>query len=202
MRKLFLLFILIASFTAIKAQVSHTCDICKGTGKEISKCSNHDCHNGAIYCKTCDFRGVINNTCNNCGGSGQIANTVKKVCNDCNGERYFRMSKQTPCSCRGGKRPITRYGRTEYIDCSRCNGSGYLTEYYNAACRPCAGTGYKGTEIVYNTCYSCNGKGNISETCYTCNGKGCYPCSTCGGYARISTDCSECHGSGKVYTQY
>ena len=202
MKKVVLLFIFTTLLTTAHAQVSHTCDRCKGSGKELVRCTNSDCHNGAIYCKTCDFRGVINNTCYNCGGSGQTSNTVKKVCDNCGGNRYFKMSQQKPCSCRGGKRPITRHGRTEYIDCNRCHGSGYLTEYYNAACRPCGGTGYNGTETTYNTCYSCSGNGYTSTTCSTCDGKGCYPCSTCGGYAKISTNCGECLGSGKVYTQY
>ena len=73
------------------------------------------------------------------------------------------MSKETPCSCRGGKRPVTQNGRTVYVDCSRCSGTGVLISYYNAACRYCGGRGVRGTETVYNTCHSCNGNGKISS---------------------------------------
>lgn len=199
-RFLFALFVAFISYASF-AQNSHTCPVCHGKGKKVERCDNHKCHNGAIYCETCNYRGVVHKSCYTCNGSGQTSKTVNKTCEYCNGERYKRMSKETPCSCRGGKRPVTQNGRTVYVDCSRCSGTGVLISYYNAACRYCGGRGVRGTETVYNTCHSCNGNGKISSECSTCGGKGCYPCSRCGGYANIERTCSRCHGSGQIYTE-
>lgn len=192
-------FVLFAIFLATisQAQTTHECPECSGTGEKVERCGN--CHNGAIYCSTCDYRGVVYHNCYSCNGSGQISSTVNKRCDECNGVGYTRMSKEKPCSCRGGKRPVTRNGRTVYVDCSRCSGAGYLLEYYNAGCRYCGGDGYSGTETVYNTCSSCSGNGSVKETCSTCNGKGCYVCDVCKGYANIKVTCKRCSGTGHIY---
>lgn len=181
-------------------QTRNTCPTCNGDGKTIEKCHNN-CHNGAIYCTTCDYSGQRKSNCSSCYGKGYTTETVKKTCEYCNGSRYKRMEKSTPCSCRGGKRPqTTRGGSVIYIDCSRCSGTGQLTSYYNAACRYCAGSGYRGTENRQKTCYSCNGNGYKKTTCTTCDGKGCYPCRVCKGYANIKKDCRRCGGYGVIYT--
>lgn len=180
------------------AQSSYTCPDCDGEGKTIRKCN--ECHNGAIYCTTCDYRGVVNNHCYSCSGRGVTTTTKQKVCDYCNGSRYTRMEKQTPCSCRGGKRPMTRNGATVYVDCSRCSGVGYLTSYYNAGCRYCGARGYSGTENVNMTCSTCNGKGSTTKTCTVCDGKGAYVCSRCRGYANLTEKCTRCNGWGKIYS--
>lgn len=201
MRKTIYIIILLITYISSQsfAQTSHTCPTCKGRGKSIVRCDR--CHNGAIYCETCDYRGVVYSNCYTCNGRGQTSKTVRKTCAYCNGERYTRKQKESACSCRGGKRPITRNGRTEYITCSRCSGTGVLISYYNAACRYCGGEGYYGTENISQTCSSCSGNGTIKSTCNTCKGKGCYVCSACDGYANIEKTCTRCNGYGKIYTQ-
>lgn len=199
MAKIILTFTILFSALSLCAQSRNTCPDCNGDGEKIERCS--DCHNGAVYCKTCDYRGTIDSNCSSCNGQGYTLETVKKTCSSCQGARYTRMQKSTPCSCRGGKRPqTTRGGNVVYIDCSRCNGTGQLISYYNAACRYCAGSGYSGTETKQNTCYNCNGAGVKKETCYTCNGKGAYVCSVCHGYANIKKPCKRCSGYGFIYT--
>lgn len=202
MKRILLIVFVVSALASlnIHAQTSHTCTTCQGSGKSVERCPNN-CHNGAIFCTTCDYRGSIRKSCSSCNGRGSISSTVNKRCLSCGGSRYTKMSKQTPCTCRGGKRPqTTRGGNTIYVDCSRCNGTGYLTSYYNAACRTCGGTGYSGTETTSRSCTSCGGVGSISSTCSKCGGKGCYTCSTCKGYANITATCSRCKGYGVIYT--
>lgn len=201
MKRIIAVFIFIVSICSIYAQSSYTCDHCSGTGKQTTRCTNRHCHNGAIYCTICDYRGTVERRCSSCAGNGIVNKEINKTCEYCKGARYTRMSKETPCSCRGGKRPQRdRNGRTIYVNCSRCNGSGTLTSYYNAACRPCAGKGYK-SETSQVQCNSCNGMRVIKETCSRCKGKGCYPCETCGGYANITQTCERCRGGGKIYVK-
>lgn len=193
------LFIFTISVIIVFGQTSYTCPDCSGRGKSVERCS---CHNGAIYCMTCDYKGVVEKQCYSCYGSGTKTTTKNKACDQCGGARYAKMEKQTPCSCRGGKRPTTRYGTTVYVDCTRCSGKGYLISYYNAACRYCGGRGYSGTENITIQCDACSGNGKSISTCSVCEGKGCYPCSKCGGYGNLTITCRRCNGNGSIYSQY
>ncbi len=201
MTKTLIIFLLLSLSHSAYSQSSYTCDACKGSGKKPIPCTNSNCHNGAIYCSICDFRGIVESTCTSCHGNGIINKSIKETCPDCNGTRYTRVPQETPCSCRGGKRPQrSRGGETIYIDCNRCNGTGMLISYFNAGCRPCGGRGYK-TLNVQEQCNTCNGKGTSKSTCTRCDGKGCYVCSTCSGYGSLTGTCDICKGFGRIYAK-
>lgn len=200
MYRIILTLIFVLSSTILSAQTSHTCPSCGGSGKRVERCSNSACHNGAIYCTRCDYTGYTRSTCYNCSGQGYKTKEKSKVCSECRGSRYTKMEKQVSCTCRNGKVPKSTNQGTIYVNCSRCNGRGYKIEYYNAACRYCGGSGYRGTETVREKCTSCNGSGSKKETCSKCGGKGCYVCPTCHGYANVEKTCGRCNGSGRVYT--
>lgn len=199
MNRIFITIVFLLSAFVLNAQTSHTCPSCNGKGSTIEQCTR--CRNGAIYCTYCDYSGKISTRCGSCDGNGYTMKEKRAVCSSCNGRRYTQMEKQVSCSCRGGKRPMTsRDGRTTYVDCSRCSGRGYLIEYYNAACRNCGGSGYRGTEYVKEKCSSCYGKGSIESVCSRCNGNGAYKCNVCNGYENITRTCSRCRGTGRIYT--
>ena len=196
MKKITLVLFAFFLATVSYAQKKEKCTECN-YGKKVVRCDN--CHKGVIYCTTCDYTGVVSHDCSSCYGSGQTSRTISMKCDVCKGRGYERVSKEKPCSCRGGKRPVTRNGQTVYIDCSRCGGVGYKIENYNENCSYCGGDGYDGTETVYNTCSSCNGNGKVEKTCSVCQGKGGNVCDVCKGYANIEVDCERCYGEGWLY---
>lgn len=181
----------------ICAQDKITCPSCNGSGTIVERCTN--CRNGVIPCTTCQMAGQIRERCPYCSG-GYVSKTVKKTCSYCNGSRYSRESKESPCtSCRNGKRPVTtRGGGIQYVDCSRCGGSGVIVSYYNAACRYCGGTGYSGTETQTERCTNCT-NGYVNQTCPNCNGARGTVCPKCNGYANVKTSCNRCRGYGAIY---
>ncbi len=199
MKRIIMLSILIVfgNIFLIKAQKSHSCSECNGSGTVIERCSN--CYNGAIRCSSCNS-GKNESTCNACYGRGTYTKEVKKKCYNCN-RGYVKMEQQNRCSCRGGKRPVSTASGVTYVDCNRCGGNGYTISYYNAACSVCGGSGYSGTETNTERCNSCSGKGSIISTCTKCGGNGAYPCSICKGYANVTKTCSRCKGWGKLYTE-
>ena len=190
MKKILLALLFILGVYVAKAQTEHKCPNCNGNGEIVRKCTA--CHNGAVMCKTCDYSGKVESRCNTCNGSGSTTQKVRKVCYNCNGQRYFKKENSRPCSCRGGKRPITRNGKTEYIDCDRCKGTGSLVSYTNEACSVCGGSGYYGHDEVSKSCNSCGGNGSVSKNCPTCLGKGAFACTICKGYANINSKCGRC----------
>ncbi len=181
------------------AQTRHTCPSCNGEGKTVERCPN-GCHNGAIYCVTCDYSGTVKERCPNCT-NGYVTKKVRNTCSNCGGQRYFRVEDRKNCSCRGGKRPVNQNGQVIYINCNRCNGTGYLTSYHNENCSTCNGSGYNGYSETQERCSNCGGSGSISKTCPKCNGNRSYMCPRCSGYANITVKCSRCNGNGVIYTE-
>lgn len=199
--KLIMTLLIMSISTSLCAQSMINCSDCSGSGYVANKCTN--CKNGYNNCTACNNSGRISSTCTDCSGRGYTTQTKDKVCSACGGSRYTKMSKQVKCpNCRDGQRPTTtRGGNTTYVACSRCNGSSYITEFYNAACRPCGGRGVNGTTTVNTNCSSCSSSGRIPSTCSRCNGAGSLICGTCQGYGSIKNSCRRCGGRGKVYAR-
>ncbi len=195
MKKFLLLFMaFMAVSITISAQDWVTCPSCQGSKKEYAKCSY--CHNGAIMCNQC-YNGTKRTRCGYCSG-GYVSKTVKQTCSTCQGSRTISQNQRKKCSCRDGRRPVAgRDGRTRYVDCSRCGGTGELNNYVRVGCPTCNATGYSGTHTVREKCYQCD-NGYVSETCSTCSGRGSYICSTCEGYSNVTRSCSRCNAYGKI----
>lgn len=71
-------------------------------------------------------------------------------------------------------------GGTGKVTCSRCKGSGTVTE----TCFRCGGTGR-----ITKTCPKCGGAGWIETTCPDCGGSG---------VVQVTKTCATCNGTGKV----
>ena len=179
-------------------QAGPACSICDGKGTVKEMCSSCSKGSGVIYCTTCNYSGKVEQRCYSCNGSGTISKTKDKKCYNCAGQKYFRKEQRSSCSCRNGKRPVSRNGQTEYIDCNRCNGRGYLVSYVNEACPVCGGSGHYGTESTTDRCGSCGGSGQTTKTCSKCNGQGAYSCPSCSGYGYKTKTCSRCGGRGYI----
>ena len=191
-------------FSASHATAQHKfdCPDCRGKGEVVKYCPNSKCHNGAIFCEQCDYSGTVNKTCATCNGSGEIVKYRDKPCPYCHGEKGTIKEKQEPCThCRNGKVPTkNRRGETVWVNHTECNGTGYITTKYKAACRYCGGTGVDGQEAYKVKCDACGGKGRVTETCSQCGGKGSYVCPDCKGYGNVREKCSRCNGNGVIYT--
>jgi len=194
--------LMLFSASHVAAQHKFDCPDCRGRGEVVKYCPNSKCHNGAIFCETCDYSGMVNRACSSCNGSGVIAKERDKPCPTCLGKKYEEKEKQEPCThCRNGKVPSkNRHGETVWVNHDACQGTGYITTKYKAACRPCGGTGVKGTESYSVNCNSCAGTGRLKETCPKCAGKGSYVCPDCKGYGNVREKCSRCNGNGVIYT--
>ena len=85
------------------------------------------------------------------------------TCKTCDGKGFW-MTRDCP-SCSGTGRKLN------IVDCSQCNGNGYIRDTYGdkKTCPRCNGTK---KESIYTTCPSCNGSGEEKIPCRTCNGKG------------------------------
>ena len=195
------------------------CPECNGEKFVPAPCSNPKCNHGTIYCAECNQTGKISHDCSKCGGSGTINTSARKIdCPVCDGKKYVIEEVQERCkNCREGKRPtaqpsktvhtrdgktVTRPGKTVYIDCTKCNGNGYIPKKVQQPCSYCRKGGYiikKGS--FTEECDSCKGKGQISEKCSKCNGKGSFPCPNCKGYGNVREKCSRCRGEGVIYTE-
>jgi DnaJ-class molecular chaperone len=202
------------------ASHEYTCPECKGEKEVPIRCTNPKCHNGAIYCEACDYKGTISQRCTACDGKGEITKEKTKPCSECNGKKYTMKEKQDNCThCRNGKVPSTnRRGEKVWVDHKDCNGTGYITSTYKATCRACGGDGIQkkkhagangrsvytrenDVETVKVKCDACSGKGKVEKTCTKCNGKACYPCPTCEGYGNIRKPCSRCNGNGVIFAK-
>lgn len=177
------------------AQKKVDCPECRGSGKVVEIC--RECHNGAIFCESCYGKGSIREVCSGCNGTGYTERIKNKICPTCYGNRTVVRQQTTNCSCRGGKRPISRNGQTVYVNCDRCNGTGQLTSQVRETCSTCRGTGYSGTETE-RIKHNCD-NGYLTSKCSRCNGVGSYMCKTCQGYANIRKNCPRCNGNGVIY---
>lgn len=195
-----LLVLVVASCATAGAQSKVICLSCHGERSSVERCP--ECFNGAVQCSGCAGLGTILSRCQSCSGNGVVTDTEKTVCPDCGGKRYSRENHPEPCTCRGGKRPVTtRGGSTQYVDCQRCGGKGSIDHYVNVACRRCGASGYSGTNTVSSVCRVCGGNGTVTDKCPTCRGVGSTICHKCGGYARLRVDCPTCRGEGYVYVK-
>lgn len=181
----------------------YTCPECKGAKTVPIRCTNPKCHNGAIYCEACDYKGTISHRCETCDGSGEVLEHAKTKCSKCNGKKYVTQEEQIKCiHCRNGKRPTTQRGKAVYVDCNVCQGKGYKIEIKKVACPVCKGRPYAIERNPHTEkCKACNGEGSVADICSKCNGKACYPCPTCDGYANIQNPCSRCNGKGVIYAK-
>ena len=84
-------------------------------------------------------------------------------CKTCNGKGWL-MTRD--CSRCGGK----KYSE-QVVNCTRCNGNGYIRDNYGdkQTCPKCDGS--KG-ELKRTNCSACGGTGEEKMPCKTCNGKG------------------------------
>jgi len=87
-------------------------------------------------------------------------------------------------------------GGRSYESCERCDGSGNedcdeCDSTGNVTCPDCEGSG---EDSEGDTCYNCNGDGDVF--CSECNGGGNFNCSDCGGEGTL--DCGYCDGNGSI----
>lgn len=136
------------------------CSTCGGEGKPpCSACSGL----GERECDVCYGRGTVTEpqTCDNCGGSGNIEETCGtcggggtdengEPCSSCGGVGSW----SNPCGCSGGM-------VENEVGCTHCGGSGRIA------------------------CDSCSGTGHYNEPCPECEGSGKSKCSTCGGEGMV-----------------
>lgn len=102
-------------------------------------------------CDTCEGTGF--KRCPTCGGSGKY-HVTKTV-------RGAQIEFDTPCPMCGGR------GHAKIqMNCSACNGKGYIGTARPRPCTACAGTGVK----IYNMCDACGGSGKNKNGKY-CSGK-------------------------------
>lgn len=174
-----LIFCLCLSIPIFLSGCTKTCETCSGEGTiDCSECSA----SGKVECPKCE--GIGKEYCSKCDGSGERKTNYRK-CEMCEGtgvdtaawtsaegwekatddilraEKYGTLnqlfnSKRTlyPCKeCNG------QYVVYDIVECSSCNGEGYLKK----ACSTC-----KGEKEVQ--CEKCSGKGKV--TCPDCNGEG------------------------------
>lgn len=187
-----------------------TCPDCGGDGEVTCP----DCDgNGVITCPDCDGEGVvtcpdcdgwgnyIDESCNNCGGTGYSDWGNNKKCHVCNGTGRY-VVKCRRCKGKGtircwecggeGTVECERCDGEGIIKCRKCNGSGSCSHCHGEGgfkCKACGGTG---------VCGKCKGKGEI--WCPDCHGTGI--CSTCKGEKLVK--CSRCNGTGvyQTFTEY
>lgn len=158
---------------------------CGGTGTLYPVCSS--CSHGSVTCHSCSGSGTKTERCYSCRG-GYIDKEVQKRCTNCSYGKVT-MTDTAPCgSCRNGQRPTMYNGQTVYQTCNICYGSGTKTVTRKATCPVCRGSGYSGTEIKKERCYSCT-NGYKEVTCRICSGSGSVSCRRCGGSGRVSKPC-------------
>ena len=187
--------LLCGGFCSICAQSQHPCSLCHGAKRIAVDCPAH-CHNGAILCPVCQGSGHERERCRICHGSGTISETEEIRCDACQGRGSFKENQPKPCTCRGGKRPVTtRGGNVTYVDCQNCGGDGLLDNWVTVTCRSCHGSGVAGTRTTRVPCDNCDNGYNTSD-CSNCRGRGSVRCDRCQGYASIMEDCPKCHGTG------
>lgn len=199
--------LLLVSATNVAAQHKFDCPDCRGEGETVKFCPNPKCHNGAIYCETCDYSGTVNKTCNSCNGSGEVPTHKKKPCPVCKGTKYVPQERQEKCTCRNGKvavknRPSkAQTSKYVWVDHADCHGTGFVTVKEQVPCPHCHGRAYMiEREATMVKCDACGGTGRLKETCSKCEGKGCYACPDCKGYGNVREKCSRCKGNGVIYT--
>ncbi len=156
-----------------ETSIEENCSRCNGS-KKISSWKNCSvCEGDGKVLKECDATyngarcGVVTNS-----ATGQVSTYHGYVCSPCNG-----------------------YGYIGFLQCSECNGNGWLY------CAPCNETGY-----INGTCSYCDGKGTWLDTttCYSCDSYGKVKvkrsCSYCSyGKRTTSNKCYSCDGNGYVY---
>ena len=200
--------LLLVSATNVAAQHKFDCPDCRGEGETVKFCPNPKCHNGSIYCETCDYSGTVNKTCNSCNGSGEVPTHKKKPCPVCKGTKYVPQERQEKCTCRNGKvavknRPSkAQTSKYVWVDHADCHGTGIVTVKEQVPCPHCHGRAYMiEREATMVKCDACGGTGRLKETCSKCEGKGCYACPDCKGYGNVREKCSRCKGNGVIYTE-
>lgn len=174
----------------IYAQSKVICPVCNGNKYEVIDCPNN-CHNGAIFCHSCNGLREKQEICSKCNGHGYSTITKKVSCNYCNRSGY--ILDKIPCNnsyCNNG---ISTRG-TGHNKCETCKGAGYLTK--KIPCNNCNTQGYI-IETIQEKC-NCN-NGYITVKCTSCNGDGSYMCQTCKGYASIKEPCHKCKGNGYIF---
>lgn len=183
------------------------CPNCGGRGEVPKSCPNPKCHNGAIFCETCDYTGIVNKTCTACSGAGEVTTHRKYPCPECKGMKYVTQEKLEKCTCRNGKVPApnrpskAQNSETVWVNHTACNGTGYITVKVKVTCPKCNGRAYMiEREATTVRCDSCGGSGRIKETCPECDGKRSYVCPDCKGYGNVREKCSRCNGNGVIYT--
>ena len=111
-------------------------------------------------CANCNGKGLINQRCATCRGTGKVR------CSNCGGHNIVNLNK---CPyCKSGK-----------VTCDTCGGSGKDDP---KRCPKCSG---RGTVAVWRACAKCKGRGRVKkekkETCPACRGTGNQKCELCNG---------------------
>ena len=141
-----------------------------------------------ITCPTCGGEKYQRESCQACGGSGEIKGE-SKPCEDCEGGYLLQWAGICP-DCNGA----TSQGQ-DCIGGGNCIAGNIFKE---VACETCGGTG---TITETSPCEECKGEGSIlTETpCATCDGKGTVPCT--GTFVGTVTKAATCVAAGiKTYT--
>ncbi len=114
-----------------------------------------------VICGPCNGTGGFSEegkNCDTCKGLGYVENPSggRAICSSCNGDGYM-MAYRKCKECNGNGIIVCIYEITEYVQqCSRCAGTGYLTEEY-------VYFGRQGNQVSQRKvdCPNCHGSGNI-----------------------------------------
>jgi hypothetical protein len=165
------------------------CRYCQGKGD--MPCPNC-ARKGKLDCSECAGRGRVERACEDCLGSGRLANPAAvptelrgacswcggsevRACSDCGPEGHVDAVCRT---CRGKKEIACSECLGSTIrPCNKCNASGNLKAFFGAK--------------LSNDCDKCDRKGRIP--CRECT-KGSVQCKTCLGVGRAVQTCLACSG--------
>lgn len=158
------------------------CYLCDGKGFETSS---------SVRCGLCDGDGIIatstNVSCPSCNGSGKGTSIKKcsfcrgngKLCNICGG--YAQTALQ------GVGWVCSRCGVPSFRSCNSCGGQG---SWMSDECSRCEGTGNV-SQSGSISCYRCSGTGNGRLDCKYCTD----------GSNKKTRSCTACNATGEVIRQ-